>query len=145
MQPADPERAHFRRGVLSARQEQPPASRLLEEAPGERPDAEQHLRRTGNQDCRTTSHSAHTAAGVRRSPEQYLSRAYAAPATEEHEARQARPEPHHQPQPAPAGEFGHDRYRDLKERTQSPSSHGGAKGLTLGDRAVAELAWPRGN
>lgn len=139
LQSADPERAHLRRGVLSARQEQPSASGLLEEAPRERPDAEQHMRRTGDQDCRTPSHPAHTAAGVRRPPEQYLSRAYAAPAAQEHEARQTRPESHHQSQSAPAGESGHERHRDFEEGTQSSPGHGRAEGLTLGDGAADEL------
>lgn len=139
LQPTDPECTHLRRGILSARQEQPPASGLLEEAPRERSDAQQHLRRAGDQDCRTPSHPAHTAAGVRRPPEQYLSRAYAAPAAQEHEARQTRPESHHQSQSTSAGKPGHERHRDPEEGTQSSPGYGRAESLTLGDSAADEL------
>ena len=104
---------------------------MLEEAPGERTDAQQHLRGPGHEDCRETPHPTHSATRVRGLAEQQLPRADAAAAAEKHEARETGTEPDHQSQSAAAGEHGDDRHRDVEEGPQSSAAGDGrAEGLT---------------
>lgn len=131
LQPAHSQRADFRRRLLPTRQEQP--AQLFEEASRERADAEQHLRRSRYEDGREASHPAHSAARIRRSAEQYVPRAHATPAAQEHETGQAGAKPHHKPQPIATGEHGDERWRDgdVEEGAQSSTAGDGrVEGLT---------------